>query len=171
MGKLERIVVQHSVTDMIKVLEEHPVESDMVIQLPIAQLMNRVSIAHLSIERAMKFLITEAGGPLVKDHDLPSRLKELRQYDLESAEFLEKSFEEAVQHYRYKVNATPMKHLKSLETYLQATGSDEGFQDIRYWELTQEVDETLIRKVFPELAHGTSPRADRIAFSQERSER
>ena len=147
MERLQQATVKHSLEDVIRILENEPVQGDLIVQLPIAETMNRVSIAHLSIERAMKFLITDAGGPLVKNHDLPSRLNELRQHKLESAKFLEEAFGEAVQHYRYNTNATQMKHLKSLETYLKATGSDEDFQAIRYWELSQSTDENLIRQI------------------------
>ena len=146
--KIKRTVMQHSVTDAIRVLENNPVQPDMVAELTIAQVMNRVSTAHLSIERTMKFLITEAGGPLVKDHDLPSRLNELRQNEPASAEFLEEAFIAAVQHYRYNANARHMKHLQSLETYLNATGSDKDFQDIRYWELSQSTDEIIVRQIY-----------------------
>ena len=148
MGKLERAVIRHSVNDVIRVLENEPVRPDMVVELTAAQVMNRVSIAHLSIERVMKFIITEAGGPLVKDHDLPSRLNELRQNEQHSAKFLEEAFENAVRHYRYNANATHMKHLKSLDTYLEATGSDDRFQDIRYWELTQSTNEMILRTIY-----------------------
>ena len=150
-SKLKRSVMLNSVEDTIRVLENNPVRPDMVVELTIAQVMNRVSIAHLSIERAMKFLIIEAGGPLVKNHDLPSRLKELRQQEPDSAKFLEEAFEDAVQHFHYNPSATQMKHLKSLETYLQATGSDKDFQDIRYWELSQSTDEILVRQVYLQL--------------------
>ena len=96
----------------------------------------------------MKFVIDEAGGDFAKDHDLPSRLRELRQCEPDSAEFLEEAFEAAVRHYRYNANATDMKHLKSLETYLEATGSDKHFQDIRYWELTQSTGEIIVRQIY-----------------------
>ena len=148
MGKVERAVIRHSVMDVIRVLENQPVRPDMIAELTVAQVMNRVSLAHLSIERAMKFIITEAQGPLIKDHDLPSRLNELRQHESESAKFLEEAFGEAVWHYRYNANAAHMKHLKSLETYLEATGSDKDFQDIRYWELTQSRNEIIVRQIY-----------------------
>ena len=148
MGKVERAVIRHSVRDAIKVLEDQPVRPDVFAELTVMQIMNRVSSAHLSIERAMKFIITEAGGPLIKDHDLPSRLNELRQYEPESAKFLEEAFGEAVRHYRYNANAAHMKHLKSLETYFEATGSDKVFQEIRYWELTQSTDEILVSQIY-----------------------
>ena len=146
--KLNRIVMRHSVTDAIRILENNPVRPDMIPELTIAQVMNRVSTAHLSIERAMKFVITEAGGPLVKNHDLPSRLKELRQHEPDSAHFLEEAFKEAVQHYRYNAHSSHMKHLQSLEKYLEATGSEKDFQDIRYWELTQSTDDILVRQIY-----------------------
>ena len=148
MGELERAVITHSVNDVIGILENQPVRPDMIVGLTVAQVMNRVSIAHLSIERAMKFVITEAGGDLVTNHDLPSRLKELRQYEPGSAKFLEEAFEAAVRHYRYNPNTTYMKHLQSLETYLRATGSDDHFQDIRYWELTQSADEIIVGQIY-----------------------
>ena len=148
MGKVERAVIRHSVMDVIEVLENQPVRRDMNTELTVTRVMNRVSIAHLSIERAMKFIITEAGGLLIKDHDLPSRLKELRQYEPESAQFLEEAFGEAVRHYNYNANATHMEHLKSLETYLKATGSNTEFQNIRYWELTQSTNEIIVRQIY-----------------------
>ena len=148
MGKVERAVIRHSVMDVIQVLENQPVRPDMITELTVARVMNRVSLAHLSIERAMKFIITEAQGPLIKNHDLPSRLKELRQHEPDSAKSLEEAFGEAVRHYRYNANATYMGHLKSLETYLEATGSDKDFQDIRYWELTQSRNEIIVRQIY-----------------------
>ena len=160
MGETESAVIRHSVSDVIGILENQPVRPDMIVELTAAQVMNRVSIAHLSIERAMKFVITEAGGPLIKNHDLPSRLNELRQLEPDSAKFLEEAFEDAVHHYRYNSNATHMKHLKSLDTYLDATGSDESFQDIRYWELTQSTNEMILRTTYitlhMELLHAMS---------------
>ena len=144
----KRTVMLHSITDVIEIIENNPVQRDMVSELPIAKVMNRVSTAHLSIERAMKFLITQAGGPLVKDHDLPSRFNELRQHEPASAQFLEEAFREAVQHYRYNANAHHMEHLQSLETYLGATGSDQDFQDIRYWELNQSTNEIIVRQIY-----------------------
>ena len=148
MEEIKGAVIRHSVNDVIRVLENEPVRPDMIVELTAAQVMNRVSIAHLSIERAMKFVITDAGGPLVKDHDLPSRLNELRQYEPASAKFLEDAFEDAVRHYRYNANEPHMKHLKSLDAYLEATSSDESFQDIRYWELTQSTDEMILRTIY-----------------------
>ena len=160
MGEMQRAVIRHSVNDVIGVLENQPVRPGMNVGLTVAQVMNRVSIAHLSIERAMKFVITEAGGDLIKDHDLPSRLKELRQHEPGSAKFLEEAYEAAVRHYRYNANATHMKHLKSLETYLEATASDKHFQDIRYWELTQSTGEIIVRQIYltlhMELLHAMS---------------
>lgn len=146
--KIKHAVMQHSVEDAIRVLENNPVQPDMVVELTIAQVMNRVSIAHLSIERAMKFLIMEAGGPLIKNHDLPSRLNELRRYDPDAAQFVEEAFGEAVRHYRYNTNVQHMKHLRSLETYLDTTGRDKDFQDIRYWELTQSTNKSIVREIY-----------------------
>ena len=136
---------------MIKILENNPVQPDLVVERPIAEAMNRTSIAHLSIERAMKFLISEAGGPAVQKHDLSLLLNKLRQQEPTSAKFLDEAFKEAVQHYRYNPNVPRMKHIQSLERYLKATGSGKNFQDIRYWELSQSIDEILVGQIYPAL--------------------
>ena len=84
---LKRTVMRYSVMDAIKTIQNNPLRPDMIAELTIAQVMNRISNAHLSIERGLKFLITEAGGTYVRNHDLPSRLNELRQYESKSAEY------------------------------------------------------------------------------------
>ena len=141
-------IVRHSVEDVIRILENEPVKGDMVPELTAVQVMNRVSIAHLSIERALKFLITRAGGSFAETHDLGDRYQELLQYDPVSAESLEEAFQAAVRHYRYNPNATNMAHLKSIDMYLGLAGSNHAFQGIRYWELTQSLDEMLLRQVY-----------------------
>ena len=144
----KRAIVRHSVEDVIRILENEPVKGDMVPELTAVQVMNRVSIAHLSIERALKFLITKAGGPLVETHDLGDRYQELLQYDPVSAKSLEEAFQAAVHHYRYNPNAANMTHLKSIERYLELAGSNKAFQEVRYWELTQSLDEILLRRIY-----------------------
>ena len=161
MVDIQRNIVGHSVEDVIRILENEPVKGDMVPEITAVQVMNRVSIAHLSIERALKFLLTKPGEPPVeKTHDLRQLYQELRDHDPEAAKSLDGAFEAAVGHYRYNPNAANMTHLKSLERYLKVAGSDKAFQDIRYWELTQSLDEMLLRRVYLsihiELLHGLS---------------
>ena len=156
----QRAIIRHSVKDVIRILENEPVKVDMVHEITAVQVMNRVSIAHLSIERALKFLITKAGGPLTEDHNLNHRYQELQRHDPGSARFLEEIFAAAVQHYRYNPNTANMTHLKTLERYLEVAGSARAFQDIRYWELTQSLDEMVLRRIYLsihiELLHGLS---------------
>ena len=158
MVDMQRVIIRHSVKDVIRILENEPVKGDMLTEITVVQVMNRVSIAHLSIERAIKFLITKAAGTYEETHDLRRRYQELLCHDPVSAQFLEETFEAAVRHYRYNPNAANMKHLKTLERYLEVAGSDNAFQDIRYWELTQSLDEILLRRIHlsihTELLHG-----------------
>ena len=160
MSDIQRAIIRHSIEDVIHILEHEPVKGDLVPQITAVQVMNRVSIAHLSIERAFKFLITKAGGPLVETHDLRRRYEELLLYDPGQAKFLEGVFESAVRHYRYNPNAANMTHLQTLERYLEVVGSDRAFEDIRYWELNQSLDEILLRQIYLsihfELLHGLS---------------
>lgn len=145
---IEQTIIRHSVQDVIRILENEPVRPDFIGQITAVQIMNRVSIAHLSIERALKFLITRAGGPLTKDHHLGDRLRELLQYEPNSADFLIHAFQAAVRHYRFNPNVHNAEHLKSLESYLDDAGSDRAFQDLRYWELHQSPDEILLRRLY-----------------------
>ena len=98
MADIQRAIIRHSVEDVIRILENEPVKGDMVPEITAVQAMNRTSIAHLSIERAFKFLITKAGGPLVETHDLGDRYQELLRHDPVSATFLEEAFQAAVRH-------------------------------------------------------------------------
>ena len=158
MSDIQRAIVRHSIEDVIHILEHEPVKGDLVPQITAVQVMNRVSIAHLSIERALKFLITKAGGPLVETHDLRRRYKELLLHAPVRARYLEGVFEAAVRHYRYNPNTAYMTHLQTLERYLEVAGSDKAFQGVRYWELTQSLDEILLRQIYLsihiELLHG-----------------
>ena len=151
MSDVKRAVIIQSLRDAIRILENEPVRPDAIGALTVAQIMNRTSIAHLSIERAIKFVITECGGKVIKNHDLLCQLRELRQYEPNSSEFLATAFTAAVRHYRYNVNTRYMRHLRSLETYLTETASDSHFRDIRYWELSQSTDDVLIRKIYLKL--------------------
>ena len=133
--------------DVITMLEDEPVEGDLFIHLTAVRTFNRISLAHLSIERAIKYLITAAGAEFKKEHDLSDRYNELSQCDPESAAFLKWAFQAAVKHYNYNPNKKPTRHLASLPCYLQTTASDAIFQDIRYWELDQDTDSRILQTV------------------------
>lgn len=148
MVDLLRVTIRHSVEDVIRILENEPVRGDMVPQITAVQVMNRTSIAHLSIERALKFLITTAGGPLIENHDLGDQYNELVRHDPMSAKHLEEAFQAAVRHYRYNPNSSGMTHLKTVARYLGLAASNRAFQDIRYWELTQSLNEILLRRIY-----------------------
>ena len=158
MEDTQRQIVRLSVEDIIHILENDPVKGDLVPEFVAMKFMNRVSIAHLSIERAFKTLITAAGIRHYVTHSLKRLYLQLKQHAPASAEFLEEAFNAAVQHYRYNLSATNIKHLKSLEMYLEVTGSNRAFQDVRYWELTQSLDEIPRRQIYLtlhiELLHG-----------------
>ena len=147
----KRYIIQHSIEDVIDVLQGAPIQRDMVAQITVVQVMNRIPVAHLSIERAMKFLITKAGGQFDEEHSLEGRLKELNEHDREAADFLNTAFREAVDHYGYNPKAPYMGHLENLQKYMHETGSNAAFQRMRYWELEQSLNDDLIRKIYPSL--------------------
>ncbi|MCY3734000.1 MAG: hypothetical protein OXG42_06940, partial [Chloroflexi bacterium] len=176
---IEQVTVRHSVQDVIRNLENEPVRPDFVGQITAVQIIDRVTRAHLSIERALKFLITRAGGPQKRDHHLGDRLRELAQHEPDSAEFLIHAFAVAVRHYRFNPNADDAKHLKSLESYLDVACTHKAFRDLRYWELDQSNDEALLRRLclplhmellhaVDELLRGRTP-TDTVASRVERA--
>ena len=149
MGKPERAIIQCSVEDVIKILENEPPTGGWLFpHITTAQVMNRVSLAHLSIERTLKFLIYEKGSHAEKIHDLQKLLAELRIHESDAVNFLEEAFQSAVRHYRLKPGAKHMTHFRSLEKYLEETGSRKDFEGIRYWELEPSLDKLLLRRLF-----------------------
>ena len=72
-----------------------------------------------------------------------------------------------------------MGHLKTLETYLKATGSERDFQGIRYWELSQSLVGDLHRQIYltvhTELLHALReallPPGDSMETLEDRVER
>ncbi len=158
MVDLKAAIVRHSVGDVINILEDQPATRDFIPGITIVQIMNRLSIAHLSIERALKFLVMRAGGPKVETHDLKERFQALSQHDHDTAMSLEEAFGSAVRHYRYNPNAANAKHLETLNRYFEMVGSDHAFQNIRYWELTQSLEEILLGRlnllIHLEILHG-----------------
>lgn len=144
---IELAVIQVSVRDVIQILENEPVQPDLIGAITAAQIMNRAAIAHLSIERALKFLIKRAGGPLIEKHDLDLQLRTLVRHDPVSAIFLIHSFQTAVRHYRFNPNPDHVGHLRSLQSYLEEAGSNAAFQSVPYWELAQSRDALVLRRV------------------------
>ena len=147
MTDTKRLVIRESVLDVITLLEDEPVEGDLFIHLTAVRTFNRISLAHLSIERAIKYLITAAGAEFEEEHDLNDRYNELSQCDPESAAFLRGAFQAAVKHYNYNPNKKPMGHLASLPLYLQTTASNAIFNGLRYWELVQDTDSRILQTI------------------------
>ena len=144
-----RAITQCSVEDVIQILENEPPTGGWLFpHITTAQVMNRVSLAHLSIERTLKLLIYEKGAPVEKIHDLLDLFLKLKTHDAETGEFLEEAFRSAVRHYRLNPAAKHMSHFHSLERYLAETGSNEDFQEIRYWELEPSLDKPLLTQLF-----------------------
>ena len=145
----ERVITQCSIEDVIQILENQPPTGGWLFShVTAVQVMNRVSLAHLSIERTLKYLIQSGGESFEKIHDLQDLFAELKHCDPDSAEFLREAFHSAVQHYRLKPGAKHLGHFQSLERYLEETGSNEDFQGIRYWELKPSLDNPLLNRLF-----------------------
>ena len=75
MADYERTIIGFSLDDVIHILEHEPVQPDMVPEITISRIMNRGPIAHLAIERALKFLIEKANGTWEEHHNLHTHLE------------------------------------------------------------------------------------------------
>ena len=147
MADYKRTIIGFSLDDVIHILEHEPVQPDMVPEITISRIMNRGPIAHLAIERALKFLIEKANGTWEEHHNLHTHLEVLRKDDANSAAFLETAFGDAIQHYRINADSPGKSHFKNLVDYLAMTGSETAFKNMRYWELKQSLDEDLVRRL------------------------
>ncbi len=145
---MNKYLIGISINDTIKILESAPAMADLVTEVNVVHMANRVSIAHLAIERGLKFLITEAGCEFEKVHDLRDLLEVLRECSQGDAEFLVEYFDAAVRFYGPNTNQKGLTHLKSLHRYLSQVGTEDAFQRIRYWELTPSLSEPLIGQIW-----------------------
>ena len=144
---MQKHIVQFSLRDTIGMLDASPAKADLIPEVTVIQVMNRAPIAHLAIERTLKFLTKAAGGNFEETHTLNRHREALSKCDPDAEDFLSRAFEEAVRFYRYNTNAVELKHLRSLSQYFQETGTDDAFQKMRYWELGQSLEDVLIRRV------------------------
>ncbi len=133
MDTMERYKIQHSIKDVIDILDSAPIRPDMIAETNLVQLTNRIPIAHLAIERGLKALITNAAAAPEPTHALNRLYRDLRHCDRASAEYLTRAFEDAVEFYGYNVNEKGRGHFRSINAYLDKVGTEDTFETLRYW--------------------------------------
>ena len=133
METMDKYKILESIEDVIRILDAAPIKPDLVPETNIAQLTNRVPIAHLAIERGLKSLIREGGRSIDHTHKLHKLYRTLSDCDKVSADFLGMAFDDAVEFFGYKVNAKGFGHFRSLDSYLSSVGSESVFKTLRYW--------------------------------------
>ena len=115
--------------------------------MPITTILKRISTAHLSIEKSIKFLIMKAKDVEnipkdLKTHDLSLIFEELKTCDSASACFLEDAFEDAVHFFRCQTDLPEQNHFSSLSKHLETVGNQDEFIKRRYLDLEkQEISE------------------------------
>ena len=62
-------------------LDASPAKADLIPEVTVIQVMNRAPIAHLAIERTLKFLIKVSGGSFEETHTLNRHREALRKCD------------------------------------------------------------------------------------------
>ena len=131
--RMDRYKIQASIKDVIVILDSAPMRRDLVTEMNIVQLTNRVPIAHLAIEKGLKALIKEAGGTFESRHRLQKLYEVLSTCDVKSANYLAKAFGDAVKFYGYNINVSGFMQFRSLDDYLSKVGNDSAFDLFRYW--------------------------------------
>ncbi len=132
------------IKDAIASLDPAPIHRDLIAEVNIVPVTSRLATAHLGIEKGLKALITDAGGNSKHGHDLNRLYRELRECDLDSADFLAEAFEDAVKCFRYDVNTKDFEHLRSLGDYLCNVGTRDVFDALRYWAMEESSKESPI---------------------------
>ena len=140
MDTMERYKIQGSIEDVIGILDSAPMHRDLIPETMIVQLTNRVPIAHLAIERGLKALIADVGGPTKRIHSLNELYRDLKKCDQEAAVFLAEAFKDAVEFFGYKVKAKGFGHFSSLPVYLSKVGTEKAFGALRYWAIGEPLN-------------------------------
>ena len=133
MDRMDRYKIQESIKDVIGILDCTPVQIDLIQEKNIIQVTNRAPIAHLAIERGLKALIFDRGTTPDETHSLNKLFRELGKWDVASADYLAKAFDDAVTFFGYNVNVKGLRHLQSLDKYLSNVGTKKHFNALRYW--------------------------------------
>ena len=136
-----------TIEDTLKILDSAPVQRDLIQDVNFIQLTNRAPIAHINIEKAMKVLIDKAGidSKNKKSHELANLYRELEDCDKEAAEFLSTAFLDAVDCFDINTKFDQFNHLTSLDAYLAKAGTEQVFQELRYWSLGESDRSSLFK--------------------------
>ena len=135
MNREERYMVQYSIEDVLVILDSAPIKQDLVDEINLAQLANRIPIAHLSIEKGLKTLISKAKGKPDDIHVLGKLYGHLKSRDPSTAEFLSVAFDDAVKCFDINTRFKQFNHLGSIDQYLSKVGTKNVFDRLRYWSL------------------------------------
>ena len=137
MDTMERFKVQGSIREVIATLDSAPIRIDLVPEANIVQLTNRMSDAHLAIERGLKSLIVAAGECPEDIHSLNKLYRHLGKCDQQSAHYLAKAFDDAVSFFGYDVKTKGLGHFRSLDGYLAKVGTAKAYEEFRYWAIEE----------------------------------
>ena len=137
---LIRNSIEHSIEDVISMLDSSPVQWDMISSQNAIQIAKRAQNAHLVLERGLKTLIRFGGGAIKRAHSLNKLFIQLEQVDSDTSDFLATAFEDAVGFYGYDVCAVGFRHFKNIRSYFNRTGSHSAYETYRYW-VTDFIDD------------------------------
>lgn len=141
MDHMERFKIQGSIKRAIEILDSIPPQRDLVPEANTVNLIDPLSTAHLAIERALKALISDAGGTYGHTHGLNKLYRCLGDCNQEIFQYLAKAFNDAVGFFGYNVNVKGLRQFRSIEEYLAKVGTERTYQQLRYWAIEESTEE------------------------------
>ena len=140
MDIMDRYKIRESISNAIQTLDSIPKSRDLIPEANIVKFIDPLSTSHLAIERGLKALIVDAGGPLKKTHNTIKLCRILAEYDRSEPDHLENSFHDAVRFFGYNVKRRGFGHFRSLEDYLSKTATKKSYDALRYWPIDDSND-------------------------------
>ena len=147
----EKWNIRDSVEDAITILDSAPMPNDLSREYMLVRITNRAPIAHLAIERGLKYLYYQAGGDKKRTHDLPALYSLVKEKDAPSANYLAHAYNEIISFFQFDLG--DKQYLRSLDTYFGATGTGKVFERMRYWTLEHKVIPSLDLTIHREILY------------------
>ena len=170
MDIMDRYKARESISNAIQTLDSIPKSRDLIPEANIVKFIDPLSTAHLAIERGLKALIIDAGGPLKKTHNTLKLYRLLAEYDQSEPAHLAHTFHDAVRFFGYNVKRRGFGHFGSLEDYLSKTATKKSYNALRYWTIDDSNDAVNPIPYMSVPIHREILCALRLAFADRRRE-
>lgn len=115
-------------------VEQNPITSDLMPSYNLMQVGAFVEQTHIAIEKGLKWAIVKAGGDPGNRHSLQALSEKLSALDngRPFLDYLREAFIAVRKFYRIDISHPELKHIKSLDSYLNKVGGKKIYDEARY---------------------------------------